>query len=108
MSINLTAMHLRRDSTKYADYLLDTTVPAAGETLSSGAAVRWFLRKIDELQVAGVRSLRCFGSCFCADNLGQQREVVWRKFQVLQWIAPPTAMMTPSVLSKVAWHALTQ
>lgn len=62
ISIRLTVSHLRRDGTKYVDYLLDTTVPAAGETLNDGALLRWFLRKIDELEVAGVRSRRYFGN----------------------------------------------
>lgn len=58
-SIRLTFEYIRRDGTKYVDYLLDTTVPAVGESLKNGGALRWFLKNIDELEVAGVRSRRC-------------------------------------------------
>ena len=58
--VRLTVSYLYRGGTKYVDYILDTTVPAAGETLRNGAALRWFLRKIDELEIAGVRSRRYF------------------------------------------------
>lgn len=34
--------------------MLDTTDPSAGETLKSGAALRWFLKRVEELEIAGV------------------------------------------------------
>lgn len=44
------------DGTRYIDYILDSTEPAQGETLRTGAALRWYLRQIDELELRDVRS----------------------------------------------------
>lgn len=42
------------DMTRFVDYTLDTTDPAANETNASGANLRWLFKRLDELEIAGV------------------------------------------------------
>lgn len=52
----------------------------------------------------------CLGAATQTDRAcrRQVREVVWRKAEVLMWVAPPTALMVPHIVGRVVWHALSK
>lgn len=99
MHVDLTMF---RAGTK-SDNTIKTIEPTEGGTLASGAGLRWFLQKIEELEKAGVCRW-CGYSALVRSHADrtQDRDIVVRKFQVGQWIVPPIFLRAPSVLIKIA------
>ncbi|KAI0338097.1 hypothetical protein BDW22DRAFT_810294 [Trametopsis cervina] len=75
------------ESTKTFDYGFSTTRPVKGETLQSGSFARWYLDMFIE---AALKDKTCASA-------------MWH---VRMLLAPPTDMFTPSILWRVASHAL--
>lgn len=47
-----------RNGTKYFDYLVPTTEPAADETRETGAGTRWYMKQLDELERQNVSAVQ--------------------------------------------------
>ncbi|KAK0501773.1 hypothetical protein EDD18DRAFT_1347844 [Armillaria luteobubalina] len=73
--------------TKVVDYEFETTVPVPGETLSEGAWLRWYIKKLTDLS-------------FTDDQAGS---ALWH-LRVL--LAPPTDLLQPDLVLKVAWNLI--
>ncbi|KAF8524139.1 hypothetical protein BU17DRAFT_43208 [Hysterangium stoloniferum] len=76
------------DLYKSDDYAWQTTVPTKGDNLHTSGAWR-----------------RAYGSLLMR-LVVQDREVAAVWWHVLSWLAPPTDLMTPMILFKVAWISL--
>ncbi|KAK0215858.1 hypothetical protein EDD85DRAFT_996317 [Armillaria nabsnona] len=73
--------------TKVVDYAFATTVPVPGETLSEGAWLRWYIKKLTDLSFTDA----------------QAGSAIWH-FGVL--LAPPTDLLQLTLVLKVAWHLI--
>ncbi|KAK0215514.1 hypothetical protein IW262DRAFT_1484681 [Armillaria fumosa] len=73
------------DGAKNFDYGYPTTVPMAGETLSSGSLIRWYIKQIFILA--------------CTDKHAGSALFHYRHF-----LAPSIDMMHPKLIAKVLWH----
>ncbi|KAK0188411.1 hypothetical protein F5146DRAFT_1055132 [Armillaria mellea] len=69
------------------DYAFATTVPVPGETLSEGAWLRWYIKKLTDL----------------AFTDAQAASALWR-LQVL--LAPPNDLLQPALVLKVVWNLI--
>ncbi|SJL13850.1 uncharacterized protein ARMOST_17299 [Armillaria ostoyae] len=73
--------------TKVVDYAFATTVPVPGETLSEGAWLRWYIKKLTDLSFTDA----------------QAGSAIWH-FGVL--LAPPTDLLQLTLVLKVVWHLI--
>ncbi|KIM76599.1 hypothetical protein PILCRDRAFT_12650 [Piloderma croceum F 1598] len=76
------------DTTKIVDYGLPTTVPIPGESLSSGALIRWYQRRFQLLVFTDKDA--------CS--------AIWH---VRSFLAPQIDTIQPSLVLKVLWIAIT-
>lgn len=98
-----------RSGTKYMDYFVPTTEVAQDETRESGAGMRWYMAQLDELERLDVRATNPDKDDQANEpDVYQVRDVVWRKFQMMQWLAPPTVLFAPQVIARVMWHVLSK
>ncbi|KAK0489401.1 hypothetical protein IW261DRAFT_1390954 [Armillaria novae-zelandiae] len=75
------------NTNKTIDYAFPTTVPVPGETLSEGAWLRWYMKKLTDL----------------AFTDAQAASALWH---VRVLLAPPTDLMQLSLVLKVAWNLI--
>ncbi|KAK0501783.1 hypothetical protein EDD18DRAFT_1317898 [Armillaria luteobubalina] len=75
------------NTTKTIDYGFPTTVPVPGETLSEGAWLRWYIKKLTDLAFTDT----------------QAASALWH-LRVL--LVPPTDLMQLSLVLKVAWNLI--
>ncbi|PBK99981.1 hypothetical protein ARMGADRAFT_1074807 [Armillaria gallica] len=73
--------------TKVVDYAFATTVPVPGETLSEGAWLRWYIKKLTDLSFTDA----------------QAGSAIWHSGVLL---APPTDLLQLTLVLKVVWHLI--
>ncbi|PBK60674.1 hypothetical protein ARMSODRAFT_897726 [Armillaria solidipes] len=74
-------------TTKVVDYAFATTVPVSGETLSEGAWLRWYIKRLTDLSFTDA----------------QAGSALWH-FRVL--LAPPIDLLQVALVLKVVWNLI--
>ncbi|KAK0215034.1 hypothetical protein IW262DRAFT_1404470 [Armillaria fumosa] len=74
-------------TTKVVDYAFATTVPVSGETLSEGAWLRWYIKKLTDLSFTDAKA----------------SSALWH-LRVL--LAPPADLLQPALVLKVVWNLI--